>query len=148
MRKLLLITLLLIGACDQSTISPDEIVRRALNLVKTAPHYIGKGTSVTDFDVNAVTWTVQYQAPDRYRVKLGNTEVIVIGNSSWAYDSDKGWIPTGKPNPDPRELTKLIPPEEIGGLSTLANRTVPTTISIPLPELWSSTSILTVLRDG
>jgi hypothetical protein len=116
MHKLLLTIALLIGACGQNTPSPDEIVRRALNLVKLAPHYVVKGTAISDLDPNTVHWTARHQAPDRYHVTMGTTEVIVIGNRSWAYDSDKGWIPTGKPNPDPLKLTKLYAPEDVIGV--------------------------------
>jgi hypothetical protein len=121
MKKQLIVALmvsLLLTSCpvNDTNLSADEQVRRALNATIAAPHYVVDAATATS--TGGAAWTVEYQAPDRYHVKMDKgPEIIVIGNKSWGYDPDKGWITLVKPIPDPKSLLIQFEPSEIVGFT-------------------------------
>ncbi len=105
-------------ACNTSAeLSADEQVRRALNATITAPFYTVDAGAASSLFPNVTSYSIQYQAPDRYHLKMVNgPEVIVINNQSWGYEKDSGaWIVLAKPNPDPKTLLSQFEPGEVTG---------------------------------
>lgn len=107
---------LALNACQHNTPSPDEVVRQAINRLPQSAHYVATGSSSASLSGEIIRYTIRYQAPDRYYVKMEDgPEAIVIGNQGWAYFEEEGWKPGNLPEPHPRQLALPIDPGVIVG---------------------------------